>query len=81
MPCDQCTAFFAQYKCNTPLECDCPKCQGQCNCNYLAEYKNNEIEIDNLQHRRNSGGSYTGADTDRTCALLLRQIELAEILF
>jgi len=31
--CEDCTTYFASYKCNKPLECDCPKCQGLCLCN------------------------------------------------
>jgi len=31
--CPRCQTFFAQFKCNSPDECDCPKCQGLCECN------------------------------------------------
>ena len=30
--CGRCTRFFARYRCNTPGECDCPKCQNMCTC-------------------------------------------------
>ena len=30
--CTKCERFFAQFKCNAPDECDCPKCQGMCGC-------------------------------------------------
>jgi hypothetical protein len=30
--CDYCKRFFARYRCNKPDECDCPKCQGYCEC-------------------------------------------------
>jgi len=32
MTCNNCLIFFTFYKCNLPLECDCPKCQGLCTC-------------------------------------------------
>jgi hypothetical protein len=33
--CPHCEKFFAAYRCSkrTHLECDCPKCQGYCECN------------------------------------------------
>jgi hypothetical protein len=30
--CDKCSRFFARFRCNAPDECDCPKCQGMCEC-------------------------------------------------
>jgi len=30
--CDFCKRFFARFRCNKPDECDCPKCQGMCEC-------------------------------------------------
>lgn len=30
--CRMCAAFFARFRCNKPMECDCPKCQGYCDC-------------------------------------------------
>ena len=30
--CEACTTFFARFRCNTPDECDCPKCQNYCEC-------------------------------------------------
>lgn len=30
--CIECRKFNSQYRCNAPGECDCPKCQGFCNC-------------------------------------------------
>ena len=32
MTCNRCTTFFAIYRCGAPEECDCPKCQGLCEC-------------------------------------------------
>lgn len=32
MTCDPCSRFFARFRCNTPGECDCPRCQGLCRC-------------------------------------------------
>lgn len=36
--CKHCEAFFKRYQCakTTIGECDCPKCQGYCEC-YLTE--------------------------------------------
>ena len=31
--CEPCARFFSRYACNQPLECDCPQCQGYCECN------------------------------------------------
>lgn len=31
-PCRYCEQFFEQYKHNPDGECDCPKCQGMCEC-------------------------------------------------
>ena len=28
--CKRCDEFFEKYRCNKPLECDCPKCQNMC---------------------------------------------------
>lgn len=32
--CGYCTTFFSRYQCAAAvhLECDCPKCQGYCEC-------------------------------------------------
>jgi DNA (cytosine-5)-methyltransferase 1 len=30
--CGRCKRFFPKYRCNSPEECDCPKCQGMCEC-------------------------------------------------
>lgn len=33
--CEYCRAFFARFSCaadRPPHECDCPKCQGYCEC-------------------------------------------------
>lgn len=30
--CKWCEEFFSKYRCNKPEECDCPKCQGLCEC-------------------------------------------------
>ncbi len=29
-----CDKFFASFKCNKPEDCDCPRCQGYCECKY-----------------------------------------------
>jgi hypothetical protein len=39
VPCRFCKEFFAQFRCNAPDECDCPKCQGYCEC----EHSLNEV--------------------------------------
>jgi predicted methyltransferase len=28
--CEKCKEFFSKYRCNSPGECDCPRCQGLC---------------------------------------------------
>lgn len=33
--CPHCREFFARYRCNSPDECDCPKCQGMCTCHQI----------------------------------------------
>ena len=30
--CRHCARFFARFRCNAPGECDCPRCQGYCEC-------------------------------------------------
>lgn len=37
--CSLCRAFFARFRCNSPGECDCPRCQGSCRCasTYVVE--------------------------------------------
>jgi len=30
--CHFCEKFFSRFRCNAPDECDCPKCQGMCEC-------------------------------------------------
>lgn len=30
--CERCQRFFSKYRCNKPEECDCPRCQGMCEC-------------------------------------------------
>jgi DNA (cytosine-5)-methyltransferase 1 len=30
--CEKCRNFFSLYRCNAPDECDCPHCQGMCEC-------------------------------------------------
>lgn len=37
MPCKHCETFFASHRCNKPEECDCPKCQGICECGKSGE--------------------------------------------
>ena len=34
--CSKCRRFFAQYRCAAPDECDCPRCQGMCECRLEA---------------------------------------------
>jgi hypothetical protein len=36
MKCRYCARFFARFRCNKPLECDCPPCQGYCECHKAA---------------------------------------------
>ena len=31
-PCGYCPNFFDRFRCNAPDECDCPRCQGLCEC-------------------------------------------------
>lgn len=35
--CKYCERFFSMYRCNKPDECDCPKCQGMCECGIKEE--------------------------------------------
>lgn len=37
MKCTKCEEFLSKYSCNSPDECDCPKCQGLCDCFELEE--------------------------------------------
>lgn len=30
--CNRCAAFLERFRCNSPDECDCPRCQGLCEC-------------------------------------------------
>lgn len=30
--CVPCNEFFLKFRCNSPEECDCPPCQGMCEC-------------------------------------------------
>lgn len=30
--CTKCAEFFERFQCNAPDECDCPRCQGLCEC-------------------------------------------------
>ena len=34
MQCESCERFFSRFQCGKAayLECDCPKCQGMCEC-------------------------------------------------
>lgn len=32
MKCKKCEAFFSLFRCNSPNDCDCPRCQGYCEC-------------------------------------------------
>lgn len=34
--CRHCRKFFSSYRCNAPDECDCPRCQGFCECDKEA---------------------------------------------
>lgn len=38
--CDKCKSFFSRFKCNSPDECDCPVCQGMCECHQETERNN-----------------------------------------
>ena len=31
-PCRFCQDFFERFRCNSPDECDCPRCSGLCEC-------------------------------------------------
>lgn len=33
--CKLCEEFFCKYRCNSPEECDCPKCSGLCSCEFI----------------------------------------------
>lgn len=48
--CRFCTKFFAQYSCakNWVGECDCPKCQGMCECHDLKQPLTDE-QIDDIR--------------------------------
>lgn len=35
--CAKCTKFFERFRCNAPMECDCPRCQGYCKCKKGSE--------------------------------------------
>ena len=35
--CPACLAFFDRFRCNSPDECDCPRCQGYCLCEHEKE--------------------------------------------
>lgn len=39
MQCRKCASFFRSYSCSacTHGECDCPKCQGYCECDLLPD--------------------------------------------
>lgn len=45
--CTHCTDFFKRYQCakNTIGECDCPKCQGYCEC-YLLDDEPSDTDGD-----------------------------------
>ena len=44
--CEKCKAFFSNYKCNSPGECDCPRCQGMCaDLDYDNEISDNQIAV------------------------------------
>lgn len=30
--CKWCREYFKRFRCNAPNECDCPECQGYCQC-------------------------------------------------
>lgn len=44
--CDPCREFFVRFRCNAPLECDCPKCQGLCECEAQNEGEEEERNAD-----------------------------------
>ncbi len=44
--CRACEQFFARFQCGAAVygECDCPKCQGYCECNQPGEEDSNGDE-------------------------------------
>jgi hypothetical protein len=34
--CTHCTRYFARFRCGAPIDCDCPKCLGYCECHEAA---------------------------------------------
>ncbi len=37
MKCKWCNSYFTHFNCNKPEECDCPVCQGYCECEADSE--------------------------------------------
>lgn len=48
--CRLCQKFFAQFRCNAPDECDCPRCQGMCE-KYLDD-SGNEKDVSDEEEQR-----------------------------
>lgn len=48
--CDSCRQFFARFRCSAAShgECDCPKCQGYCECSMLI-YRTTDQKIATLK--------------------------------
>ena len=71
--CGHCDKFFAKYRCNTPDECDCPRCQGYCECNMADTTKlqcnggNHNARVgmgrESISESRNGGWSEDVANT------------------
>lgn len=54
--CIQCQSFFERFRCNSPDECDCPKCQGTCECGNVSDAASHGWN----QRESNGGGSGEG---------------------
>jgi len=53
--CDHCKAYFARFSCGkgrAPFECDCPKCQGYCECRLIRMVTEVKKESARLADRR-----------------------------
>lgn len=35
--CGRCRSFFSKFRCNSPEECDCPRCQELCICDKVEQ--------------------------------------------
>jgi hypothetical protein len=53
MKCEHCQQFFAKYQCgkDTHGECDCPKCQGYCECKPAPNHEDlMDFCMDHIKH-------------------------------